>query len=107
MWKGWKISSGCISVIKKYADDNLEAFQAQLMEQLTAIYGPQTSTDEDSQEVGEVTMKTVTNKWEKALANGNVTSLQVATAATGEKYDVVVLGVTCYNPEDLSEEAVE
>ena len=73
----------------------------------TAIYGPQTSTDEDSQEVGEVTMKTVTNKWEKALANGNVTSLQVATAATGEKYDVVVLGVTCYNPEDLSEEAVE
>ena len=25
------------------------------MEQLTAIYGPQTSTDEDSQEVGEVT----------------------------------------------------
>ena len=52
-------------------------------------------------------MKTVTNKWEKALANGNVTSLQVATAATGEKYDVVVLGVTCYNPEDLSEEAVE
>ena len=105
--KDGKLAQVAFQFERRNADDNLEAFQAQLMEQLTAIYGPQTSTDEDSQEVGEVTMKTVTNKWEKALANGNVTSLQVATAATGEKYDVVVLGVTCYNPEDLSEEAVE
>ncbi len=92
---------------KRTADDNLEALQAQLMEQLTAIYGPQTDKTEDSQEVGDVTMKTVTDKWEKPLADGRVTSLQIATASTGNTYDVLVLGVTCYNPEELSSESTE
>ena len=61
--KDGKLAQVAFQFERRNADDNLEAFQAQLMEQLTAIYGPQTSTDEDSQEVGEVTMKTVTNKW--------------------------------------------
>lgn len=105
--KDGKLAQVAFQFERRSAEDNLEAFQAQLMEQLTAIYGPQTDTDEDTQEIGETTMKTVTHKWEKALADGNVTSLQVATAATGEMYDVVVLGVTCYNPEELSSESAE
>lgn len=92
---------------KRTADDNLETLQAELMEQLTAIYGSQTDKTEDSQEVGDTTMKMVTDKWEKTLADGSVTSLQIATASTGNTYDVLVLGVTRYNPEELPSESEE
>lgn len=95
---------------KRTSDDNLEELYAQLMEQLTAIYGPQTDKKEDSQQIGNTTMKTVTDRWDKTLSDGRMTSMQIATASTAETYDVydvLVFGVTCYSPEELSSESEE